>query len=60
VIHTIPQAGDDGFHWHIEFLPRLTQQAGFDWGSGFYVNPTPPEVAARFLREALALREVTP
>lgn len=57
-IHTIPQAGQDDFHWHIEFLPRLTQQAGFDWGSGFYVNPTPPEDAARFLREALALREV--
>lgn len=60
VIHTLPHAGEAGFHWHIEFLPRLTQQAGFDWGSGFYVNPTPPEVAARFLREALALREVAP
>lgn len=60
VVHTVPHAGDEGFHWHIEFLPRLTQQAGFDWGSGFYVNPTPPEVAARFLREALALREVSP
>ena len=40
-------------------LPRLTQQSGFDWGSGFYVNPTPPEDAARFLREALALQEAS-
>ncbi len=58
LVHTLPAAGDRTFHWHIEVLPRLTQQAGFDWGSGFYVNPTPPEDAARFLREALALREV--
>lgn len=57
VMHTLP-AADDAFHWHIEILPKLTFQAGFDWGSGFYVNPTPPEDAARFLREALALQEV--
>ena len=30
---------------------RLTQVAGFEWGSGFYINPTPPEEAAKFLRE---------
>lgn len=57
VLHTLP-AADDAFHWHMEILPKLTFQAGFDWGSGFYVNPTPPEDAARFLREALALQEV--
>ncbi len=58
LVHTLPASGDASFHWHIEVLPRLTRQAGFDWGSGFYVNPTPPEDAARFLREALALQEV--
>jgi len=26
--------------------------AGFEWGTGFYINPTPPEEAARFLRDA--------
>ena len=57
VLHTLP-AADDAFHWHIEILPKLTTQSGFDWGSGFYVNPTPPEDASRFLREALALQEV--
>jgi UDPglucose--hexose-1-phosphate uridylyltransferase len=40
------------FHWHIEIIPRLTKVAGFEWGSGFYINPTPPEEAAKFLREA--------
>ncbi len=39
------------WHWHIEILPRLVKTAGFEWGSGFYINPTPPEDAARFLRE---------
>ena len=39
------------FHWHVEILPRLTKVAGFEWGTGFYINPTAPEDAARFLRE---------
>jgi UDPglucose--hexose-1-phosphate uridylyltransferase len=26
--------------------------AGFEWGTGFYINPTSPEEAARYLREA--------
>ncbi len=40
------------YHWHIELVPRLTKIAGFEWGTGFYMNPTPPEEAARYLREA--------
>jgi UDPglucose--hexose-1-phosphate uridylyltransferase len=39
------------YHWHIEILPRLTKVAGFEWGTGFYINPTAPEEAARFLKE---------
>ncbi len=45
---------DEDYHWHIELIPRLTRVAGFEWGSGFYINPTPPEEAARYLRDALA------
>lgn len=41
------------FHWHLEILPRLTRVAGFEWGTGFYINPTAPEEAAAFLRETL-------
>ena len=40
------------WHWHIEILPRLRRVAGFEWGTGFYINPTAPEDAARVLREA--------
>jgi UDPglucose--hexose-1-phosphate uridylyltransferase len=54
VIHTSPvqDPTNDYYHWHIEFMPKLTKTAGFEWGTGFYINPTPPEEAARFLREA--------
>jgi UDPglucose--hexose-1-phosphate uridylyltransferase len=38
------------YHWHIEIIPKLTKVAGFEWGSGFYINPVPPEVAAQNLR----------
>jgi len=40
------------YHWHIEIIPRLTRIAGFEWGSGFYINPSIPEQAAHYLREA--------
>ncbi|MEZ4462543.1 MAG: galactose-1-phosphate uridylyltransferase [bacterium] len=39
------------YHWHIEIIPTLTRVAGFEWGTGFYINPTPPEDAARHLRD---------
>jgi UDPglucose--hexose-1-phosphate uridylyltransferase len=37
-------------HWHLEIIPILTKVAGFEWGTGFYINPVPPETGARFLR----------
>jgi UDPglucose--hexose-1-phosphate uridylyltransferase len=54
MIHTSPigEEINDHYHWHIEIMPKLTKVAGFEWGTGFYINPTPPEEAARFLREA--------
>jgi UDPglucose--hexose-1-phosphate uridylyltransferase len=52
IIHTSPfQQEINYYHWHIELMPILTKVAGFEWGSGFYINPTPPEEAARFLRD---------
>ena len=36
---------------NVMMIPRLTKIAGFEWGTGFYINPTPPEVAAGCLRE---------
>jgi UDPglucose--hexose-1-phosphate uridylyltransferase len=43
-------AANEHFHWHLEITPRLTRVAGFEWGTGFYINPVPPEDAAEFLR----------
>ncbi len=54
VIHTAPlqEPPMPYYHWHLELTPRLTKTAGFERGTGFYINPTPPEEAAKFLREA--------
>ncbi len=38
------------FHWHIELMPRLTQVAGFEKGTGFYICSVPPEYMAEYLR----------
>jgi UDPglucose--hexose-1-phosphate uridylyltransferase len=63
ILHTSPNANvhprrahywdtiEFDFHWHFEVFPRLTRVAGFEWGSGFYINPTSPEDAAKYLRE---------
>ena len=52
IIHSAPfnVTESEYFHWHIEIIPRLTNIAGFEWGTGFYINPTPPEEAAELLR----------
>ena len=54
IVHSAPV--QDGplphYHWHVEIIPKLTKVAGFEWGTGFYINPTPPEESAKFLREA--------
>jgi len=36
-------------------MPKLTNVAGFEWGSGFYINPTSPELAAKCLNSGRAL-----
>jgi UDPglucose--hexose-1-phosphate uridylyltransferase len=54
VLHTAPLRDGplEHYHWHFEIMPKLTQIAGFEWGSGFYINPLPPEDAAEYLRKA--------
>jgi UDPglucose--hexose-1-phosphate uridylyltransferase len=53
IIHTSPFDTQvlPHYHWHFEVIPRLTRVAGFEWGTGFYINPVPPEQAASLLRE---------
>ncbi|HYV67003.1 MAG TPA: DUF4931 domain-containing protein [Myxococcales bacterium] len=55
-LHTLPlrEAASDWYHWHLEVRPVLALAAGFEWGSGIFVNPTPPEEAAAFLRQTEA------
>lgn len=52
-IHSLPKNMDskDGYHWHLEIVPRTSTHAGFEIGSGVYINSTPPEEGARLLRE---------
>jgi len=54
ILHSAPvqESSMPYYHWHLEIIPKLTKVAGFEWGSGFYVNPTPPEESAKFLRDA--------
>ncbi len=50
-IHTAPldNLNISYYHWHIHVVPRLTELAGFEWGSGFYINPMPPEKAREYV-----------
>lgn len=54
VLHTSPfyDEVNEYYHWHMELMPKLIRTAGFEEGSGFYINPTPPEESAKFMREA--------
>lgn len=54
IIHTSPINSDgslEGYHWHLEFMPKLTRVAGFEWGTGFYLVSTPPELSAEYLKK---------
>jgi len=53
MLHTAPlrEPALAHFHWHLEIIPKLTRVAGFEWGSGFFINSVRPEDAAAALRE---------
>jgi UDPglucose--hexose-1-phosphate uridylyltransferase len=62
IVHSAPRLEEDrpgveslaeDYHWHIEIYPRISRIAGFEWGTGFYINTVMPEKAAEFLRQAL-------
>lgn len=62
IIHSAPlrEAPSKHYHWHLEITPALTKVAGFEVGTGFYINSMPPEDAAAHLRSVLAERNGTP
>lgn len=56
ILHSGPfnPTAADHYHWHWEVVPRVAQLAGFELGTGVYINAVSPERAARRLREAWA------
>lgn len=52
IIHTAPvkDEHEDYFHWHLQIRPRLTTAAGFEMGTGIYINTAIPEETAQFMR----------
>jgi UDPglucose--hexose-1-phosphate uridylyltransferase len=54
-LHTAPlrTSGLRYYHWHIEIIPRTSRPAGFEWGSGVFINAVPPERGASELRIAM-------
>lgn len=52
MIRTAPikDAFEDYYHWYIQILPRLTTPAGFELGSGVFINTSLPEETAKFIR----------
>jgi UDPglucose--hexose-1-phosphate uridylyltransferase len=38
-------------HWYLSIVPRITRVAGFELGSGMYINSSLPEESAQFLRD---------
>ncbi|MEZ5404463.1 MAG: galactose-1-phosphate uridylyltransferase [Bryobacteraceae bacterium] len=58
VIHSAPAGEEDEeyFCWHLQIVPRLTQIAGFEIGSGMYINTAIPEETARAVREGILSR----
>ncbi len=53
IIHTAPikDEHEDYFHWHLQILPRLVTPAGFELGTGMFINTALPEETAAFIRE---------
>lgn len=57
ILHAAPferkeeKSYQESYHWHMEMLPTITKVAGFEWGTGFYINPVIPEDAAEILRK---------
>jgi len=50
-LHSAPFRDDSSrIHWRVEIAPRLARLAGFEIGSGCFINPVAPEEAAVRLR----------
>lgn len=52
IIRSSPKGYHDSafFHWYLTIVPRMTRTAGFELGSGMYINPSIPEENAAYLK----------
>lgn len=39
------------FHWYVTIIPRISKTAGFELGSGMFINTSMPEESAQYLRD---------
>jgi len=58
IVHTSPFSEETGdfYHWHLEIMPKLTRVAGFEWGTGFYLNLTTTNALVGGAYTATAIR----
>jgi UDPglucose--hexose-1-phosphate uridylyltransferase len=54
-IHSAPMKSSPGkpYHWHLELIPKLSTAAGFEMGTGMWINVVKPEDSAAFLRQRI-------
>jgi UDPglucose--hexose-1-phosphate uridylyltransferase len=46
------ESNEDYYHWHMRIVPKVTAMAGFELGSGIFINTVIPEEAALFLKNS--------
>lgn len=53
LLHSLPFGRPEhrSFHWHLEIIPRIAKEAGFEWSTRVFVNTVSPEAAAQELRK---------
>ena len=55
IIRSSPIGDEDTryLHWYMVIIPKVSIPAGFEIGSGIYINTMPPEESAHFLRQTV-------
>lgn len=46
----VKEISNEYLQWYVTIVPRLSRTAGFELGSGMFINPSLPEESAEFLR----------
>jgi UDPglucose--hexose-1-phosphate uridylyltransferase len=56
VVRSAPEReqASEYMHWYVAIVPRVSRVAGFEMGTGMFINTALPEESARFLRSITA------